>query len=56
MNGAIFTPRFLTATVEWVESFTVVLAIRLTIGAVLEAFAAPVAALIGTRWLARPGS
>jgi uncharacterized membrane protein len=32
MSWTIFLPSFLTATVEWVEAFTIVLAVSLTIG------------------------
>lgn len=49
MNWAIFAPSFLTAAVEWVEAFTIVLAVSLTIGwpAALGAAAAALATLAG---------
>jgi uncharacterized membrane protein len=47
MTWTIFLPTFLTATVEWVEAFTIVLAVSLTIGwrASLGAAAAALATL-----------
>src|ERR1700730_9580358 len=47
MSWTIFAPSFLTATVEWVEAFTIVLAVSLTIGwrAALGAAAAALATL-----------
>ena len=47
MTWPIFLPTFLTATVEWVEAFTIVLAVSLTIGwrASLGAAAAALATL-----------
>ena len=47
MNWTIFAPSFLTASVEWVEAFTIVLAVSLTIGwpAALGAAAAALATL-----------
>jgi uncharacterized membrane protein len=48
MNWTIFAPSFLTASVEWVEAFTIVLAVSLTIGwpAALGAAAAAMATLV----------
>ncbi|MCW3475416.1 COG4280 domain-containing protein [Limobrevibacterium gyesilva] len=47
MNWAIFASSFLAATVEWVEAYTIVLAVSLTIGwsAALGAVAAALATL-----------
>ena len=47
MNWTIFAPTFLTAAVEWVEAFTIVLAVSLSIGwrAALGAAAAALATL-----------
>jgi uncharacterized membrane protein len=47
MSWTIFVPSFLTASVEWVEAFTIVLAVSLTIGwpAALGAAAAALATL-----------
>jgi Ca2+/H+ antiporter, TMEM165/GDT1 family len=47
MAWTIFLPTFLTATVEWVEAFTIVLAVSLAIGwrASLGAAAAALATL-----------
>lgn len=47
MSWTIFAPSFLTAAVEWVEAFTIVLAVSLTIGwpAALGAAAAALATL-----------
>lgn len=42
-DWAIFLPCFLTATVEWVEAFTIVLAVSLTIGWGQAGFAAAAA-------------
>src|SRR5579863_10003808 len=49
MNWTIFAPTFLTAAVEWVEAFTIVLAVSLTIGwrAALGAAATALATLAG---------
>src|SRR5712675_2812946 len=48
-DWTIFVPAFLTAAVEWVEAFTIVLAVSLTIGwrAAAGAVAAASATLVG---------
>src|SRR5258707_340258 len=43
LDWTIFIPAFLTAAVEWVEAFTIVLAVSLTIGWRAAAGAAPAA-------------
>jgi uncharacterized membrane protein len=49
MSWTIFSSAFLTAGVEWVEAYTIVLAVSLTIGwrAALGAVAAASATLVG---------
>ena len=49
MSWTIFSSAFLTAAVEWVEAYTIVLAVSLTIGwrAALGAVAAASATLVG---------
>src|SRR5258707_13243267 len=60
-DWTIFVPAFLTAAVEWVEAFTIVLAVSLTIGwraaagAALAALAALAAMTVATGGALGPG-